>query len=31
MYCIVFFYKVAGSGFKIQFPHILILMQMDFL
>lgn len=29
MYCIVFFYKVAGACFKIKFPHILILVQMN--
>lgn len=31
MYCIIFFDKVAGTVFKINFPHILILVQMDFL
>lgn len=31
MYCIIFFYKVAGAGFKIKFPHILILVQMNHL
>lgn len=31
MYCIIFFYKVAGTVFKIDFPHTLIPVQMDFL
>lgn len=31
MYCIIFFYKVAGTVFKFNFPHILILVQMGFL
>lgn len=31
MYCIIFFYKVAGACFKIKFPYILILVQMNLL
>lgn len=31
MYCVIFFYKVSGTVFKIKFPYILILVQMDFL